>query len=47
VCTPSIGNQRVAVALLEKTPSDLNLRPVTGADLAHRQSNARQKGSPE
>jgi hypothetical protein len=36
VCTPSIGNQRVSVALLEKAPSDLNLRPVTGADLVHR-----------
>ena len=36
VCTPSIGNQRVSVALLEKAPSDLNLRPVTGADLVHK-----------
>jgi hypothetical protein len=36
VCTPSIGNQRVSVALLEKTPSDLNLRPITGADLVHK-----------
>jgi hypothetical protein len=36
VCTPSIGNQRVTVALLEKAPSDLNLRPVTGADLVHK-----------
>jgi hypothetical protein len=35
-CTPSVGNQRVSVALLEKSPSDLNLRPVTGADLAHK-----------
>jgi hypothetical protein len=36
-CTPSVRNQRVSVALLEKTPSDLNLRPVTGEDLTHRQ----------
>jgi hypothetical protein len=35
--TPSVRNQRVSLALLEKTPSDLNLRPVTGEDLAHRQ----------
>ena len=28
-------NQRVSVTLLEKAPSDLNLRPVTGADLVH------------
>jgi hypothetical protein len=47
VCTPSIGNQRVSVALLEKAPSDLNLRPVTGADLVHRQGTTRQPGSPE
>jgi hypothetical protein len=47
VCTPSIGNQRVSVALLEKTPSDLNFRPVTGADLAHRTSTARQTGTSE
>ena len=39
VCTPSpaVRNQRIAVELLEKAPSDLNLRPVTGADLAHKQ----------
>ena len=36
VCTPSIGNQRVSVTLLEKAPSDLNLRPVTGADVLHK-----------
>ena len=47
VCTPSIGNQRVSVALLEKAPSDLNLRPVTGADLVHRQGTTRQAGFPE
>ena len=35
--TPSVRNQRVSLALLEKTPSDLNLRPVTGEDLAHKQ----------
>lgn len=40
VCTPSVGNQRVSVALLEKTPSDLNLRPVSGADLVHKQGTA-------
>jgi hypothetical protein len=28
---------RVSVALFEKTPADLNLRPVTADDLAHRQ----------
>jgi hypothetical protein len=47
VCTPSIGNQRVSVALLEKAPSDLNLRPVTSADLAHKRGTTRQTGSPE
>ena len=26
----------VSVALLEKTPSDLNFRPVTGTDLVHK-----------
>ena len=36
-CTPSLRNQRVSIALLEKAPSDLNLRPVTGEDLAHKQ----------
>jgi hypothetical protein len=37
-CTPSLAvrNQRISVALLEKAPSDLNLRPVTGDDLAHK-----------
>jgi hypothetical protein len=42
VCTPSRGvrNQRIAVELLEKTPSDLNLRPVTGEDLVHKQGEA-------
>ncbi len=39
VCTPtpSLRNQRVSIALLEKAPSDLNLRPITGEDLAHKQ----------
>jgi hypothetical protein len=36
VCTPYARNQRVSVTLLEKAPSDLNLRPVTGEDLVHR-----------
>ena len=35
--TPSLRNQRVSIALLEKAPSDLNLRAVTGEDLAHKQ----------
>jgi hypothetical protein len=44
VCTPSRGvrDQRIAVELLEKTPSDLNLRPVTGEDLVHKQGENRQ-----
>jgi hypothetical protein len=39
VCTPSfsVRNQRVSVALLEKAPSDLNLRAITGEDLLHKQ----------
>ena len=38
VCTPSRGvrNQSIAIEMLEKTPSDLNLRPVTGEDLVHK-----------
>jgi len=36
VCTPSVGNQRGSVTLLEKAPSDLNLRPITGVDLVHK-----------
>ena len=37
-CTaPWVRNLRVSVALFEKTPADLNLRPVTADDLAHRQ----------
>jgi hypothetical protein len=38
-CTPSLAvrNQRISVALLVKAPSDLNLRAVTGEDLAHKQ----------
>ena len=35
--TPTVHNQRVSLALLEKAPSDLNLRPVSGEDLAHKQ----------
>ena len=35
--TPTVHNQRVSLALLGKAPSDLNLRPVTGEDLAHKQ----------
>ena len=35
--TPSVRDQRVSLALLEKAPSDLNLRPVTGEDFAHKQ----------
>ena len=44
VCTPSVRNQRVSVTLLEKAPSDLNLRPVTGADLVHKQAMGRSAG---
>jgi len=36
-CTLTVPNLHVSVALLEKAPSDLNLRPVTGADLVHKQ----------
>jgi hypothetical protein len=36
-CPPWQPNLRVSVALFEKAPGDLNLRPVTGNDLAHRQ----------
>jgi hypothetical protein len=36
-CTPWARNLRVAVELLVKTPADLNFRPVTGDDLAHKQ----------
>ncbi len=44
VCTPYVRNQRVSVTLLEKAPSDLNLRPVTGADLVHKQAMDRSAG---
>jgi hypothetical protein len=37
VCTPSVPNARVSVTLLEKAPSDLNMRPITGEDLVHKQ----------
>jgi hypothetical protein len=37
VCTPYVRNQRVSVTLLEKAPSDLNLRPISCADLVHKQ----------
>jgi hypothetical protein len=47
VCTPTraVHDQRVSVALLEKAPSDLNLRPVTGEDLAHKQRADHVAGS--
>lgn len=35
-CTPSVPDERVLVTLLEKTPSDLNMRPVTGEDIVHK-----------
>ena len=35
--SPWAPRLRVSVALFEKTPADLNLRPVTADDLAHRQ----------
>jgi hypothetical protein len=46
-CTPTLGvrNQRISIALLEKTPSDLNLRAVTGEDLLHKQRADRVAGS--
>ena len=34
---PWARNLRASVALFEKTPTDLNLRPITADDLAHRQ----------
>jgi hypothetical protein len=46
-CTPSVRNQRVSVDLLEKAPSDLNLRPVTGMDLVHKQGLDHHSGSSE
>lgn len=36
-CTPVTRDHRVTIALLEKTPADLNLRAVTADDLAHKQ----------
>jgi hypothetical protein len=36
-CTHAVRNQRVSVTLLEKAPSELNPRAVTGEDLAHKQ----------
>jgi hypothetical protein len=44
VCTPSVPDQRVSVTLLEKAPSDLNLHPVTGKDLPHKQAMDRSSG---
>ena len=46
-CTPTLGvhNQRISIALLEKTPSDLNLRAVTGEDLVHKQRADHVTGS--
>jgi hypothetical protein len=35
-----VRDQRIAVELPEKRPSDLNLRPITGEDLAHKQGGA-------
>jgi hypothetical protein len=46
-CTPSVHNQRVSVDLLEKAPSDLNLRPVTGMDLVHKPGVDHHEGSLE
>jgi hypothetical protein len=43
--TPGVRNQRISIALLEKTPSDLNLRAVTGEDLAHKQRADHVAGS--
>lgn len=37
VCTPYVRNQCVSATLLEKAPSDLNLRPASGAELVHKQ----------
>jgi hypothetical protein len=47
VCTPSSGvrDQGIAVELLEKTPSDLNMLPVTGEDLVHKQGEAFRQAS--
>jgi hypothetical protein len=47
VCTPSVRNQRVSVELLEKSPTDLNLRPITSLDLVHTPGNPSQGGSSE
>lgn len=44
VCTPSMPDQRVSVTLLEKAPADLNLRPITDKDLAHKQAIDRSAG---
>jgi hypothetical protein len=46
-CTPTRAahDQRVSVALLEKAPSDLNLRPITGEDLVHKQDENHQSGA--
>lgn len=35
-CTPSVPNEQVSATLLEKTPSDLNMRPITGEDIVHK-----------
>jgi hypothetical protein len=40
-----VRDQRIAVELLENTPSDLNLRPVTGEDLVHKQGENYQSGT--
>ena len=37
-CTPYIPSQQVSVELMEKAPSDLNMRPISGEDIVHKQS---------
>ena len=37
-CTPYIPSQQVSVELFEKTLSGLNMRPITGEDIVHKQS---------
>ena len=37
-CTPYVPNQQVSVDLMEKAPSDLNMRPISGEDIVHKQS---------
>jgi len=35
-CTPYVANEHVSVELFEKTPSGLNMRPITGEDIVHK-----------